>query len=85
MSLPTPYAASYIAGHQSGVNHHQTSAEEEGNSAASGANQNVTMVEIKKENFAHIIEFREVPAFYRTDPAAFTKLVQMFTGGQALP
>lgn len=40
-----------------------------------------TTVEINKVNFGHVIEFKEVPPFYQTDPNAFAKLLQMFTGG----
>lgn len=33
-----------------------------------------------------MIEFSDVPVVYQTkDPSAFAKLVQMFTGGTALP
>ena len=32
-----------------------------------------------------MIQFNNVPAIYKTDPSAFGKLVQMFTGGSVLP
>ena len=44
-----------------------------------------TTVTLTKENLAYVIKFNNVPTFYRNDPSALAKLVQMFTGGSALP
>ena len=86
--MPTPYATGSTSANGTLIGNQRINEGVTSNEPAVAADKtdnksNVT--EINKENFKHVIRFSEVPEFYRKDPAAFSKLVQMFIGGTAQP